>query len=200
MRARRRLIGAIILVTAIVVALPMVLDSEPKPESQDISIRIPAPDSGTFTPKVASPAPAPEAKPAPVAVAPAQKPPGAPSAPSAAPKSEPRTPPGPKGPKPVVDAPQKAAVAAPAKAAPDAGKPGSQEFVVQVVALSDGEKARQMQQQISAAGIKSYTEVVKTEKGDVTRVRVGPFASREEAEKARGPLKAIGLDGKVIAR
>lgn len=188
-RARRRLIGAIILVTAVVVALPMVLDSEPRPESQDISIRIPAPDSGTFTPKVVSPAPAakPEAKPEPVAVAP----------PAPAVKSEPRAAPSPKVRKPAAETAQQAAAPKPAA---DAGKPLEQDFVVQVIALSDAEKAKQMQRQIAAAGIKSYTEIVKTEKGDVTRVRVGPFPSRDGAEKARGQLKGLGFDGKVIAR
>ena len=40
-RARRRLVGAIALVLLVVVFLPMVLDSEPKPLNQDISITIP---------------------------------------------------------------------------------------------------------------------------------------------------------------
>ena len=50
-RARRRLVGAIVLVTAVAVVLPMVLDSEPRPVSQNINIQIPSPDSGEFTPK-----------------------------------------------------------------------------------------------------------------------------------------------------
>ena len=76
-RARRRLIGAIVIVTAVVVALPMVLDNEPKPLTQDIDIRIPSPESaGPFTSKVVpvpdtsqapagsnKPVPVPEAKP-----------------------------------------------------------------------------------------------------------------------------------------
>ncbi|SEB20318.1 SPOR domain-containing protein [Paraburkholderia sartisoli] len=41
-RARRRLVGAIALVVAAVVVLPMVLDSHPKPVTDDISIDIPA--------------------------------------------------------------------------------------------------------------------------------------------------------------
>src|SRR5574341_1346676 len=60
-RARRRLIGAIVLVSAIVVVLPMVLDTEPRPVSQNITVRIPSPDSGAFTAKVA-PEPAPKAQ------------------------------------------------------------------------------------------------------------------------------------------
>ena len=41
-RARRRLIGAVALVLAAVIGLPMVLDSEPKPLAQDIDIKIPS--------------------------------------------------------------------------------------------------------------------------------------------------------------
>ena len=48
-RARRRLVGAIVLVTAVAVVLPMVLDSEPKPVNQNINIQIPSPDAGMLS-------------------------------------------------------------------------------------------------------------------------------------------------------
>lgn len=211
-RARRRLIGAIALVTAVAVVLPMVLDSEPRPVSQDVNIKIPAPDSGGFTSKVA---PAPQLKSAPkleTAPAVAVKPSGttaAPTEPAAAaakheaaastekpPAAKPAAPAEP--PAPAVKSPAKT-VAAKEPAAKTAKAPNGH-FVVQVAALSDAEKAKQMRQQISAAGIKSYTEVVKTVKGDVTRVRAGPFATREAAEKVQKQLKAIGLDGKVVPK
>ena len=51
-RARRRLVGAVALVAAVAVVLPMVLDSEPKPTSQEINIQIPSPDAKGFTSKV----------------------------------------------------------------------------------------------------------------------------------------------------
>ena len=73
-------------------------------------------------------------------------------------------------------------------------------FVVQVVALNDPDKAKQMRDQIAAAGVKTYTEVVPTAKGNVTRVRAGPFASRGDAEKARDKLKGMGLAGNVIPK
>src|SRR5512145_1143465 len=75
-RARRRLIGAIVLVTAIVVVLPMVLDSEPKPAGREVAVQIPSPDSGTFTSKVA-PLPAPKAPDSKAAAAPAGEAPAA---------------------------------------------------------------------------------------------------------------------------
>ena len=59
-RARRRLVGAIALVLAAIIGLPMILDSEPKPLSSDIAIQIPSKD--TPAPSVAPlPAPKPSA-------------------------------------------------------------------------------------------------------------------------------------------
>jgi DedD protein len=197
-RARRRLIGAIALVTAVAVVLPMVLDSEPRSVSQDVNIRIPATDSGGFTSKVA---PAPQLKPAPqlqTAPAAAAKPSGTTAAatePVAA-AAKPAAPAEP--PAPAVKTPAKTVV--PKEPADKTAKAPNGEFVVQIAALSDAAKAKQMRQQISGAGIKSYTQVVKTVKGDVTRVRAGPFATREAAEKAQKQLKAIGLEGKVVPK
>jgi DedD protein len=209
-RARRRLIGAVVLVTAIVVALPMVLDSEPKPISGEVSIKIPSPDSGAFTSRVVPVVPSGEAKSAPSGKLSTEmkSAPKAPAAPaeklSAAPAPGPtRMPAAEKA----TTAPPKAAPAASATAAAKATQAPSREpakpsaaqpFVLQVVALADAAKAQQVQAQITGAGIKAYTEVVKTSKGDVTRVRAGPFATRAAAEKALDQLKAIGLSGNVI--
>ena len=54
--------------------------------------------------------------------------------------------------------------------------------------------------QIAGSGLKAYTEVVPTAKGNVTRVRAGPFASKADAEKARDKLKVIGLPGNVVPK
>ena len=73
-RARRRLIGAIVLVMAIIVVLPMVLDSEPKTTDQEIKVQIPSTNSGPFTSKVVPvPPKAPETFPAPNAAPAAPK-------------------------------------------------------------------------------------------------------------------------------
>ena len=191
LRARRRLIGAIVLVTAMVVVLPMVLDTEPGPVSQDITVRIPSPDSGAFTTKVAPP-PAPKVA----------------ETKAAMPKAEETTAVAPEAikekPKPAVKPeaakPAKAPTKPAAKTVKPASKPAGGLFVVQVIALADSEKAQRMQQQIAAAGIRSYTEIVKTVKGDVTRVRAGPFPTREAAEKARDQLKSLGMNGNVTTR
>ena len=203
-RARRRLIGAVVLVTAIIVGLPMVLDSEPKPVSRDITVRIPSPDSGTFTSKVLPQPAAKDAKAASKAaeIKPAAKPAEVQKTAAASP-----VPPSPVAVKevPRVTAKEtpkaaKTAAAKSGKAPKPAAKPAAGQFVVQVIALADAEKAKQMQAKIAAAGIRAYTEIVKTAKGDVTRVRAGPFATREAAEKAREQLKSIGMNGNVTAR
>lgn len=191
LRARRRLIGAIVLVTAMVVVLPMVLDTEPGPVSQEITVRIPSPDAGAFTTKIAPP-PAPK-----VAQSKAAKP-QAEEKTAAAPEAikeelKPAV-------KPETARPAKAPAKPAAKTIKPASKAAGGQFVVQVIALADAEKAQRMQQQIAAAGIKSYTEIVKTVKGDVTRVRAGPFPTREAAEKARDQLKSLGMIGNVTSR
>jgi DedD protein len=77
---------------------------------------------------------------------------------------------------------------------------GAAAYVVQVAALNDADKAVQMREQIEAAGVKAYTEVVPTAKGNVTRVRAGPFATRDDADKVRDKLKGMGLNGNVVPK
>jgi len=221
-RARRRLVGAIALVTVIAVFLPMVLDHEPKPVSQDVSIKIPSPDAGVFTSKIVPVAPGQKSIPAAKSetVVPSQPAVEPPAAKAEAPKVA-------AAPKPAAEVivappndteaspPKKAAPAKPAEKpvaaepvktvekAAENGKPpakGAADYVVQVAALNDPDKAKQMRDQIGATGLKAYTEVVPTAKGNVTRVRAGPFVSRADADKARDKLKALGLNGNVIPK
>ncbi|MDB5745698.1 MAG: hypothetical protein JWP72_546, partial [Massilia sp.] len=68
------------------------------------------------------------------------------------------------------------------KAQPPEKKPeAAQRYVVQVAALATQEKVAELQSRLRAAGVSSYTQ----KSGALIRVRVGPFASREEAEKTR---------------
>ena len=224
-RARRRLIGAIVLVAAIVVALPMVLDTEPRPIDGEIDIKIPPPDSSRFTSRMVPVPPsaeprsaggerspagaksAPETKATPKfsaamgekAVEPDVK---APAAASPAPKlpatSPAPPPPAAKPAPPVATEPPAKSVAVPPSA--PAGSEPAQTYAVQVVALADADKAKRVQEQMAAAGLKSYTEVVQTAKGEVTRVRAGPYPSRAAAEKAHDQLKTLGLSGNIVAK
>ena len=74
-------------------------------------------------------------------------------------------------------------------------------YVVQAGAFSTPEKISEVQDKLKAAGIKSYTQKVATSpNGDksVTRIRVGPFESKEEADKATANLVKLGLSPKLI--
>ena len=65
---------------------------------------------------------------------------------------------------------------------------------------SSGPTIQELQAKIAGGGMKAYTELVQTSNGAVTRVRVGPYNSREAAEKARPQLQKLQLDGKVVPR
>ena len=58
--------------------------------------------------------------------------------------------------------------------------------------------AQQARRKAEGSGLKAYTQVVSTADGKRTRVRVGPFASRAEAEKAVAALKKAGLPGSIL--
>lgn len=194
-KARRRLVGAVALTLAVVVILPMVLDSEPKPGGQDIDLRIPAPDKvGEFVPGVAasevagiSPfaASAVEAASAPLA-APAVKTETANQV--AASGKQPVAAPNPKK-----EAPDKVQPAA--NKTPESRKASSEGFVVQVGAYSNADAAKHEVDKLKKWGFKAHTERA----GDKVRVRVGPYAEREKAEKTRQQLEKRGLEPVVMS-
>ena len=206
--ARRRLIGAVVLLGMGVVAFPLVFETQPRPIPVDIPIEIPRKDG---QPPLMMPVPkvAPSAS---RAAAPASRTeaPVAPSPPpsavakqelKAAPKIEPK--PEPKAevkvepklaakvePKPAVKAEPKPEAAAPGA---DAGR-----FVVQVGAFAEAAAVRDARSRVEKLGMVTYTQVVETTNGKRTRVRVGPFSSREEADKTAARLKAAGLPVAVM--
>lgn len=71
-------------------------------------------------------------------------------------------------------------------------------FVIQVAALNSAAKIKELQAKLKAANINSYTQKVITKNGEVSRIRVGPFANKAEAEKMRAKLVKIGLSGSLI--
>lgn len=130
-RGRRRLVGAIALVLASIIVLPMVFDSEPKGSAPPVSVRIPGEDDAGFTPKVT-------------------------------PKSPPI----------------------------QEQKLAGEQFMVPAGAYAD---PAGILEKLKEAKIPYYTEPIATKQGTVTRVRAGPFASRDAADKALQQLKGLGL-------
>lgn len=80
------------------------------------------------------------------------------------------------------------------------GKPAeaNQKYVLQVAALATQDKVDELQEKLKEAGIKSFTQKVPTAQGERTRIRVGPFNSKEEAEKVRAKLTKLGLNGSLV--
>ena len=226
-RARQRLIGATVLVLIGVIGFPLLFDSQPRPVPVDIAIEIPSraavkPGTPIAAPPAAAPAAPAAAAPAVVpAVVPAQaslqdkeeivaparpasEPPPAPAEPAKAPAAA------------VAPAKDKAQAKAESKADPkpenkaekktdtksdsksDAAK-GEGRVVVQVGAYTDEGKVREVRQKLEKSGFKTYTQVVETSEGKRIRVRVGPFASRTEAEKAAAKIKSLNLPASLLA-
>jgi DedD protein len=196
-RARRRLVGAIVLALAVAVFVPMLLESDPKPLGEDVSVKIPPVDDGKFVnrlndksqpeppkaiakaePKLEAPKSAPEP---PKADPPKAEPPKEPPKAEAA-KEEPRK--------------SEPVAAAPAKAEP-AKEPAAGEFAVQVFAFSDDKGANSLVNKLKGKGFPAYSEPVNTSRGTLWRVRVGPFPSRDGATAAREKLKGEGYNGIV---
>lgn len=86
--------------------------------------------------------------------------------------------------------------AAPVTVSADAAKA----FVVQLGAFSDQAKAKQQHANLLSSGFKAYTETLKVDHNEVTRVRIGPFTTRSAAEAELKKLKKIGLDGVVAPK
>jgi len=281
-RARRRLVGAVALVLTVVVGLPMILDSEPKPIPDDIAVQIPGKDKlpavmpvPLSNPTVESPAavadtanagnekaadaraiasvdatrpdsirttdPGKSALPAAQAEKPVEKSAEKPAEkPTEKPVEKPVDKGAAKAPVKVVEKPAeksadkagdktsgKSADAKPAakadkRAAGDdaraaailegkdvEAKPAEKKsdksadkateksapagkFAVQVAALATQEKINEVESKLREAGFKPYTQKVPTTSGDRVRIRVGPFASKEEAVSALAKLAKLG--------
>ncbi len=68
-----------------------------------------------------------------------------------------------------------------------------------VGAFAETARAREARQKLEKAGLKTYTQVAETKEGKRIRVRLGPFESRAEADKAAAKVKGLDLPATVLA-
>ncbi len=196
-RARRRLIGAVALTLLAVIVLPLLLEDEPPPAS-GLAVRMavaPAPLPVPVPHPVAQPIQPAEPE---VAVVPEPPPPVV--SPAPAPKPDPK-------PEPVKSKTGKSEPGKPAPH-PPAAKPAAppvgthkpvaprEDFVVQLAALSDTDKAQELKARAVKAGLPAFTDKV----GHLTRVRVGPYPSRAAAVAAAVKLAEHNMAGQVLAQ
>ncbi|HZZ93210.1 MAG TPA: SPOR domain-containing protein [Usitatibacter sp.] len=210
-RGRQRLIGAVAIVLLLVVFIPMLLDSEPRRSHEEASVDIPAPDKA---PPLPPPSPASNASRSAATAAPGTEPSQPPaSAPGPAKAAAGRS-------AEAVVTPAPRPAASPPKPAPSAPKPGAaapspsprpaepashasatpklEGFAVQVGAFRDEAMLRQAREKLAAAGIPHYIERLDTSSGPLTRLRAGPFATRQAADGAAARLKAAALPSHVV--
>ena len=83
------------------------------------------------------------------------------------------------------------------KSAPTKPATAVENFVVQLAAYAEPGAAHALERRLKTGGFPAYTETLKTSHGALTRVRVGPFPTREAAEGERAKLKDAGENGMV---
>ncbi len=71
-------------------------------------------------------------------------------------------------------------------------------FYVQIGVFSNLEKVKQLQSKFRESALNSTTELIETPKGTKTRLRVGMFSSKSDAEAALVKVKALGLSDAVV--
>lgn len=237
-RARHRLMGAVVLVSAAVVGFPMLFDTQPRPVAMDTPVLMPdrfASGPLLVTPP-ATPALMPDTSPLPVQAGLDADEEQVPEPTIASAKPQPTAP---AGDTPVVPMGQaksppiaaktdvKAAAAnkrlqadgatntaAQAKARDDGSKalallegrsPNvakatvAERHVVQVGAFTDPAKVREARRKLEQAGLTTFIQVIQGQNGQsTTRVRVGPFSSREEAEKTAARIRQLSFEPAVL--
>lgn len=208
-RARHRLMGAVVLVLTAVVVFPLLVDKQPRPVAVDIPIEIPDKN---------------KVRPLETEVAEAQKDSQktAPVAPETSSPSVPAVSVTPAAPGPTVSAPvakleevlttpeSKVKEAARAEAllagkeplfkepANNEAPPSGDRYIVQFGAYAENDKAQEARRKVESTGLKTYTHVIETKEGRRIRARVGPFASKAEAEQAADKIKKLDLPVSIL--
>jgi DedD protein len=207
-RARRRLIGAAALLLAVAILVPLLLDPAPRTTADNIPIEIPS-ERQPFTPRLSLP-PVPDPGQTPIAPPPdlpaEPEKPAAPVTPRGEPKSDaPQPAHSASEPKPdAKEAPAAAKLAeskpkpAAEKTPPAAAKQRGGKIVLQAAALSTDAAAQDLSERLRKAGFAPFTEKVDTAEGTRFRVRVGPYTTRDEAQRAQARLRALGIGATIV--
>ena len=201
-RARHRLIGAATLVLIAVIGLPQILDQQPKPVANDITVQIvsniPNPAAGVLNVE-------PDKKP-PLEVKAEPKPELAPPAPASPPVAAPK----PASPAPATsNAPNKSLGLAPGEELVSTGKepPSSSDakviasgkFVIQIGAFASEERANGWVAKLKENKIPYYVMTRNNAEGvKLYLLRAGPFTEREAAESAEKRIRSLGLSPRIV--
>lgn len=217
-KARRRFVGALVLLVTAAIAIPLLFDKEPPPANVTIPLRIPKENTvevskitipSALTHDASEAAKAEPQLPQQNAVQPSAKPAVKPEPkktevkPAEVPKTEVKK-----------TEPPKAEVKKPEAKKPEAQKPEPKkpeakteapkampkgQFYIQVVALSNQDKAQQVVNSMKKAGVNAFLSPVATANGKIWRVQSGPYKTKNAATEASAKLGMAGLSaGKVM--
>jgi len=201
-RTRRRLIGAFALLLAVVVLVPMLLDTTPRTVSDNIPIELPS-DKAPFAPRI--PAPAPENSNATqgTAVVPA-----APGSAADTATEAPSTGVSASKPNELPSAPSKKSASPTGEAAKgeskhtahkaDGASSAAAKIFVQAAAMANESAAQELANRLTKSGLSPFVQRTETSDGVRFRVRLGPFASRGDAERSRARLRAMGVHSNIV--
>lgn len=195
--ARRRLAGTLVLLVAGVAVFPVLFETQPRPMAVDTPIVMPAREPA---PAVRSPSPSPSA-PLPVGALPADA--GVESTTTAVAQASAEAPASSVAPAASAsrsdDGARAQALLDARSAAASEPQAGTLRFVVQAGAYSEAGALREARQKVEKMGLKTYTQVIESDSGKRTRVRIGPFTTRQEAQAVADKVKAAGLQVSILA-
>jgi DedD protein len=215
-QARHRLIGATVLVVIAVIGFPLVFDTKPRDVASDIRIDMPERESVRASQPPTLPVPDKQALATPQAEevvvgkdktaadtssASDKIPPVVVDSKTPAPKTPDSKPSDTKS----EDTEKSKSSPASDKAA-DAktgdksvpAAPAAERFIVQVGAYSDESKVKEVRAKLEKAGYSTYVHVAQTKQGKRTRVRIGPFTTKQEAQKIVSKIKSLNFNASVL--
>lgn len=188
-----------------VASAPAARNPAASPPAAQAAPSAPAPVAAAKAPAATTPAPpaskaatppAAASKPAPAASAPAKTKASAPAAPAS--KATPSTP---AASKPARPAPAPASPAASAASDPELAMVGSASgFYINVGLFAEEANARKTQSRLLNEGLPAFRQPLDSAKGPRIRVRVGPFATKAEADTAAQTIQRMGLDAVVFKK
>jgi DedD protein len=205
--AKRRLVGAAVIVALLVIFLPMLVDEGEEPPVPDAALVVPprpaiepkpqpAPPAGLTEEeaRIEAPAETAELAPPPLYIPPVQDEPAPVDdepwspAPIIAPQPEPKL--------PVAEKKTPAPPAQPAAPRPEPDGPAA--WVVQVAALTEQPRAQALERELRGKGLPAFIETVSIDNKTFHRVRVGPESDRKRAEAMAASLKAQGHQAQIL--
>ncbi|SPR97551.1 SPOR domain-containing protein [Cupriavidus taiwanensis] len=190
-RARRRLIGAVVLMVAAVIVLPIVFETKPRPVSDDVSVKVANGVTSSQKPRV-EPRKADPLPPAPAS-------PASRNDAAALDAGEEIV----NAPKPSAAAADKPAQRTEAKPEPKPetraeAKTGSGKYLILIGAFSSEERAKGWLAKLKASKVPAYVEKKVLADGERILLRAGPFNDRDAADAADKRVRAVGLTSKVV--